>query len=149
MYNNTYNIINIATEILEILMKQDILINALSKRTLDLIEHNLRDIEIQEYRDKLLTAIKLFKDYHYEKYKNVDFNTIKIINSLIIFLSDPIKFLQKINYNKINIYDKTNSKLKYYLLKLGLATIDQELTEYEANQQHKRIIRSASNRLVF
>lgn len=138
----------LATVILNDLLKKDILTNALSKRTLDLIEHNLNDNELIEFKDDILVSIKLFQDYLLGNYF-VKFIVIKVINALIIFLSSPENYLQKINYNKINNYDKTNSKLKQKIVKLGLAFIDQNLLEYNANKHHKEIVKTGSNRLIY
>jgi hypothetical protein len=138
----------LATVILNDLLKKDILTNALSKRTLDLIEHNLNDNELVEFKDDILVSIKLFQDYLLGNYF-VKFIVIKVINALIIFLSSPENYLQKINYNKINNYDKTNSKLKRKIVKLGLALIDQNLLEYNSNKHHKEIIKTSSNRLIY
>lgn len=142
------NIIN-ATNILSDLMVDEIDQSILNDENLDKIDMNLKDGALKIYKDKVISAFRYFKQYREGTYTNSSEHVMRLISALGKFLIDPNKYLQPINYTKINPMDKTNQQLKSEVVNLALSYIDKDVSEFKSNEHHREIVKAAKGRLVY
>lgn len=140
----------IATRILNKLQIDEPTIDVLSESALHMIKKNMSNDALAEYSDDIDTLIEIYRNYQAKKEKpRFPKDKIKIVYSLLRFITNPFEFINAKNFMNIETSDPTHSYLQKEVIKLGLAYIRQNIIEYKANRQHLKSNKKRNSELVY